>query len=88
VRRDPAESGELIFRDRQNKVRREFLDLINEIMRQGPLGTDFVLCAVMRMAEEVRRTADDDDSGFACEWIEYARWVSDFVQSRDGVSKA
>jgi hypothetical protein len=41
-------------------------------MQQGPLGTDFVLCAVGRMAEDILRTAEnsEQDAGFANQWIE------------------
>jgi hypothetical protein len=47
------------------------------MMRQGPLGTDIVLYAVGRMAEDVLHAAENSekDLEFVSEWIEYARWV-------------
>jgi hypothetical protein len=65
------------IRDPEDDVRQHFREVVQVIMRQGPVGTDFVLCAVGRMAEDILRTAEnsEQDSQFASEWIEYARWV-------------
>jgi hypothetical protein len=64
-------------RDPEDDVRQHFRDAVKVIMRHGPLGTDFVLCAVGRMAEDILRIAknSEQDPQFASEWIEYARWV-------------
>jgi hypothetical protein len=78
LRRDMSEIVDpAAVRDSDDDVRQHFLKAVKVIMRQGPLGTDFVLCAVGRMAEDVLRTAEisGQDSQFASEWIEYARWV-------------
>jgi hypothetical protein len=64
-------------RDPEDDVRQHFHDSLKHIMRQGPLGTDFVLCAVGRMAEDILRAGEhtDENTHFAIEWVEYARWV-------------
>jgi hypothetical protein len=51
----------------EDDVRQHFRDAVKVIMRQGPLGTDFVLCAVGRMAEDILRIAEnsEQDSQFA-----------------------
>ena len=61
----------------EDDVRQHFRRAVKDIMGQGSLGTDFVLCAVGRMAEDVLRIAEsaEQDPRFAAEWVEYARWV-------------
>jgi hypothetical protein len=61
----------------EDDVRQHFRHAVQNIMRQGPLGTDFVLCAVGRMAEDILRIGEnaEQDSQFADQWVEYARWV-------------
>jgi hypothetical protein len=61
----------------EDEVRRHFRHEIKQIMRQGPLGTDFVLCAVGRMAEDILRIEDSAVHEFqlADQWIEYARRI-------------
>jgi hypothetical protein len=61
----------------EDEVRRHFRHEIKHIMRQGPLGTDFVLCAVGRMAEDILRAEDGAlrDLQLADQWIEYARRI-------------
>jgi hypothetical protein len=61
----------------EDDVRQHFRHAVQEIMQQGPLGTDFVLCAVGRMAEDILRIGEnaEQDSQLADQWVEYARWV-------------
>jgi hypothetical protein len=61
----------------EDDVRQHFWGAVKDIMGQGPRGTDFVLCAVGRMAEDILRISEsaEQDSQFAAEWVEYARWV-------------
>jgi hypothetical protein len=62
-------------------VRRHFRDAVKHIMRQ-PHGADFVLCPVGRMAEDILSIVEnaEQDSQFASEWFEYARWVLAWFQ--------
>src|ERR1700722_14924897 len=61
----------------EDDVRQHFRGAVKDIMGQGPQGTDFVLCAVGRMAEDILRIAEnaDQDSQFSSEWVQYARWL-------------
>ena len=61
----------------EDDVRQHFRDALNHILRQGPPGNDFVLCAVGRMAEDILRVKENAEEKFqfADEWVEYARWV-------------
>jgi hypothetical protein len=61
----------------EDDVRQHFRGAVKDIMGQGPVGTDFVLCAVGRMAEDILRIAEnaERDSQIASKWIEYARWL-------------
>jgi hypothetical protein len=43
----------------EDDVRQHFRSAVKDIMRQGPLGTDFILCAVGRMAEDILRIAEN-----------------------------
>ena len=78
LRRDTAEVDLAAVRDRDNEVRRHFLDQINRIMRQGPIGTDFVFCAVGRMAEEVLRHCERFRTTFGiCQRVDRICTLSD-----------
>jgi hypothetical protein len=61
----------------EDDVRQHFRGAVKDILGQGPVGTDFVLCAVGRMAEDILRIAEntEQDAQFASEWVEYARWL-------------
>jgi hypothetical protein len=61
----------------EDDVRQHFRNALKHILQEGPLGTDFVLCAVGRMAEDILSIGRDEerDSQFHSEWTEYARWI-------------